>query len=235
MDSPRKHETALHGGFAEKSVGQALDTDSTTRVVTGGKWPWQARLERQQERHRRNAHRRGSSDRKAAFTVAGSASAASGEGKPAVPATCAAAAVLDRSLLLAPGTSPQEAWVSWLAPVFAGTQSCYFTGTYSDAYGYPNGLMLVRNVHADFRRFLQSFEFDSRYIVGVEHHAYRDILHLHAILEGPMTDDQMRWVKAWWSAERGHARALPVLDGCASYVTKYALKGDTDSFEWRLQ
>jgi len=59
-------------------------------------------------------------------------------------------------------------------------------------------------------------------------------LHLNGILQGPFTDKQRRWVKEWWSVERGFARSLPVLDKCASYVTKYALKGDTDSFEWNL-
>jgi hypothetical protein len=124
--------------------------------------------------------------------------------------------------------------VSWLAPVFAGNDSAYFTGTYSDDYGESNGLMLPRNVHKDFRRYLASFDFGGRYIVGVEQHRYRDILHLHSIIEGPFTAEQLTWLKRFWSVERGHARCLPVLDGCASYVTKYALKGDTDSFEWRL-
>lgn len=137
-------------------------------------------------------------------------------------------------LLLAPGVSPRDAWVAWLAPVFSDCDALYFTGTYSDEYGLAHGLMLQRNVFKDFERFLESFEYEGRYIIGVERHQYRDILHLHAILEGPFTAKQMRWVKDWWSAERGHARALPVLDGCASYVTKYALKGDTDFFGFRL-
>jgi len=71
-------------------------------------------------------------------------------------------------------------------------------------------------------------------VVGIEQHQYRDILHLHAILEGSFSQEQLTWTKAWWESERGFARALPVLDGCESYVTKYALKGDTDAFEWSL-
>lgn len=138
------------------------------------------------------------------------------------------------ALLLAPGATARDAWIAWLAPVFTGNDSLYFTGTYSDEYGLPHGLMLVRNVQKDWTRFLKSFGFEGRFIVGVEQHAFRDVLHLHAILEGPFTDKQRRWVRDWWASERGHARALPVLDGCASYVTKYALKGDCSSFEWRL-
>lgn len=137
-------------------------------------------------------------------------------------------------LLLAPGSSPRDAWVAWLAPVFAGNDSMYFTGTYSDDYGFANGLTLSRNVHKDWRRWLKELGLDSRYIVAVEQHRFRDVLHLHAIIEGPFSEGQRDWLKRWWSADRGHARALPVQDGCASYVTKYALKGDTDSFEWRL-
>jgi len=130
----------------------------------------------------------------------------------------------------------RESWVSWLAPHFIGNDSCYFTGTYSDDYGLKNGCMLVRNVHKDWRRFLKSVDLATRdNIVGVEQHEFRDVLHLHAIVAGPFTAEQREWLKAWWSAERGFARVLPVLDGCASYVTKYALKGDTDSFEWSLK
>jgi len=134
------------------------------------------------------------------------------------------------------------AWVEWLAPNFADGEACYFTGTYSDDYGLANGLMLARNVHKDFSRFLKSIPLRmlgdvggiGRYIVGVEQHRHRDILHLHAILAGEFDGSDRRWLKEWWQLDRGYARALPVQDGCASYVTKYALKGDTDSFEWRL-
>lgn len=181
----------------------------------------------QPSRHRRNAHR-------AAAATNGAALAAVGSGSVGAPEAARAPLGGAGELLLAPGTTARDAWIAWLSPLFAGTQSCYFTGTYSDDYGLPNGLMLARNVHKDFRRFLDSFGYEGRFINGVEHHQYRDVLHLHAILEGPFTDEQMRWVKRWWASERGHARALPVLDGCASYVTKYALKGDTESFDWRL-
>lgn len=176
------------------------------------------------DRYRRNAHRQGAETRSLELVALGT---------PAAPAQRPPAQTTD-SLLLAPGATPRDAWIQWLSPVFSGNDSCYFTGTYSDDYGYANGLMLVRNVHKDFQRFLESFDFQGRFIVGVEHHQYRDVLHLHGVLEGPFNREQLAWIKAWWQVERGYARALPVLDGCTSYVTKYALKGDTESFEWRL-
>lgn len=130
--------------------------------------------------------------------------------------------------------SPREAWLRWLAPRFPAG-SLYFTGTYCDTYGRDNGLMLARNVHHDFRRFLVDHGLmDAEFINGVEQHKYRDILHLHAIIAGEFTDLEKWFLKAAWARSRGHARVLPVLDGCASYVTKYALKDDTLSFDWNL-
>lgn len=133
----------------------------------------------------------------------------------------------------------REEWVRWLSPVFADGSAAYFTGTYADEYGYANGLMLTRNVHKDVQRFLNDRAgfvdlSERRWICGVEKHRYRDILHWHGIIEGPFSEDELRYLKLLWQLERGFARVLPVTDGCASYVTKYALKGDTDSFEWRL-
>lgn len=130
--------------------------------------------------------------------------------------------------------TPRDAWVGWLAPVFSDNGSAYLTGTYSDDYGVTNGLMLPRNVLKDFDRFLESFGYEGRYVVGVEKHQFRDVLHLHGILEGPFDEKQRIWLKGWWSLDRGHSRVLPVLDGCSSYVTKYALKGDAECFGWRL-
>jgi hypothetical protein len=128
----------------------------------------------------------------------------------------------------------REAWTAWLAPRF-DRGAAYFTGTYSDDYGLPHGLMLARNVHHDFRRFLVERGLTGQeFINGVEQHQYRDVLHLHAIIGGDFTDLGRRLLKAEWEASRGYARVLPVLDGCASYVTKYALKGDTVNFDWNL-
>lgn len=208
MRSPETRETALHGGSSSSvsPFGMGHRTDSTILLP-----------------HRRNSGRHGSS---------GVDGVALGGGRQRSGGSA------QGSLLTATGKTPREAWVNWLRPVFAGKDSCYFTGTYSDGYGFPNGLTLTRNVHKDFERFLAHTGFldlsERRYVNGVERHAYRDILHLHGILEGPFTKDEMRYLKAMWEAERGWCKALPVLDGCESYVTKYALKGDTDSFEWRL-
>lgn len=139
------------------------------------------------------------------------------------------------ALLLAPGATARDAWIAWLSPRFADLDSAYLTGTYSDEYGYPHGLTLARNVHKDFRRFLADHHLEERqFINGVEHHQYRDILHLHAIIEGPFAPGELLALKRCWERERGHAKALPVLDGCTSYVTKYALKGDTEAFDWSL-
>lgn len=128
------------------------------------------------------------------------------------------------------------AWIRWLAPYFGDNGSAYFTGTYCDDYGYSNGLMLARNVHKDVRRFISEVGWDDRdFICGVEQHKYRDILHWHGIIQGDFTDFELAYLEGIWEAKRGFARVLPVLDGCTSYVTKYALKGDTDHFEWRLE
>lgn len=171
-------------------------------------------------RARRNAGRTAGSP-----VLAGSAAERGADG--------AAAALPPAAVVMA--ADVRGAWVEWLAPHFANGSACYFTGTYSDEYGIANGLMLARNVHKDWRRFLKEFQYEGEWIVGVEQHRYRDILHLHAILDGDWTEAQRLWVKRWWQIDRGYAKALPVLDGCASYVTKYALKGDTDSFEWFLR
>jgi len=139
--------------------------------------------------------------------------------------------------------------VGFLEPRFP-EGSLYFTGTYSDEYGVPNGLMKVRNVHRDFRRFLGDIGFAGDFVCGVEKHQYRDVLHLHGILaplpprlllaSEPLGDSSgasmdAAYLKGRWGADRGYARVLPVLDGCVSYVTKYALKGDAESFDWRLR
>lgn len=128
----------------------------------------------------------------------------------------------------------RSAWIQWLAPRF-GTGSAYFTGTYTDDYGLAYGCTLPRNVHRDFRRFLVERSLTGHeFITGVERHRYRDVLHLHAVIAGEFSDVERELLKAEWTVTRGFARVLPVLDGCASYVTKYAMKGDTESFDWNL-
>lgn len=152
----------------------------------------------------------------------------------ATEAAYAATALLARRRAPDRAATAANGWVRWLSPHFP-PGSLYFTGTYSDDYGFPHGLMVPRNVHKDFRRFLvDNGLMGHEFINGVEHHRYRDILHLHAVIRGDFSDVERRLLKARWESERGFARALPVLDGCTSYVTKYALKGDTESFDWNL-
>jgi len=142
----------------------------------------------------------------------------------------------DEEIVRFPGSpqSVRDAWVNWLAPNFTGN-AAYITGTYSDEYGFPHGLMKARNVHKDVRNWLKVIDLkDAHFICGVEEHRYRDILHWHGIIAGDFGDLERLILKASWESERGHCRVLPVLDGCASYITKYALKNDTDNFDWRL-
>lgn len=135
----------------------------------------------------------------------------------------------------APGGTARDVWLRWLDGRFPAG-SAYITGTYTDEYGLSHGLMAPRNVVKDFRRFMVERELtDRQFIAGVEQHRYRDILHIHGIIEAPFTDVELRLLKAEWAVDRGHARVLPVLDGCASYVTKYALKGGTECFDWNLR
>ena len=130
--------------------------------------------------------------------------------------------------------TPREAWIRWLAPRFP-SGSLYLTGTYSDDYGLAHGCTLPRNVHKDFRRWLVENDLQrSEFINGVERHQYRDVLHLHAVLAGDFDAAERERLAASWDVSRGFARALPVLDGCAAYVTKYALKVDTEHFDWNL-
>lgn len=145
--------------------------------------------------------------------------------------------------------TPRSAWIAWLEPYFADNDSAYFTGTYNDVYGLSHGLMLVRNVQKDFERFCEWARIGDRdYVCGVEPHRERDILHLHAVIEGPFNEPQRRMLQSEWDsrswtcelngvvmkAPRGFARVLPVLDRCESYVTKYALKNDSDAFAFKL-
>lgn len=125
-----------------------------------------------------------------------------------------------------------NAWVDFLAPNFH-EGSVYFTGTYSDDYGLPNGCTLIRNVHKDWGRWLKEIGLeDKAWVCAVERHKYRDVLHLHAIIDAGCTPAQLDWLKRYWQIDRGYARSLPVLDGCLSYVTKYALKTECESIEW---
>jgi len=127
----------------------------------------------------------------------------------------------------------RDAWVSFLSPRFPDG-SCYFTGTYSDEYGFRHACFCVDAVQRDFRNFLKEWGISSDFICAVEKHRWRDILHLHGIICGDFTPAQLRFLQNMWALDRGFAKSLPVKDGCVSYVTKYALKDSVESFDWRL-
>jgi len=133
-----------------------------------------------------------------------------------------------------------NAWAGMLAPHFANGQAVHFTGTYSDDYGYRNGLMLARNVQRDFRRFLKDMGWDDRaFCIGVEvHKSGRAILHLHALIGGSWDAAQRNHLKQAWAMYRGHARATQVVtrEQCVEYAAKHCMKTDiTESFDFVLQ
>jgi len=136
----------------------------------------------------------------------------------------------------APADPLQDAWCSMVQEHMSGDGDCFFTGTYSDVYGYAHGLMKSRNVVKDFERFLTSQGLDSRsWVCAVELHKCRDILHLHALISGVGDfDSRVRLEQAWRSSSRGLlVTAEPLLDRGVSYCTKYALKGQNAAdFEW---
>lgn len=128
-----------------------------------------------------------------------------------------------------------EAWVGMLRPYFSESDCCFFTGTYRDAYGYPNGITKPDNILRDFKRFLVDQGHDrNAWVVCAEPHQERDIWHCHALLAN--CDEATRAaLKSAWYASRGGADAYPLLDGGVSYCTKYALKGsDSILFDWNL-
>lgn len=130
----------------------------------------------------------------------------------------------------------RDAWVAMLLPYFADTESCFFTGTYSDGYGFPHGLVSARNALRDWRRFLHAHELDRGiWVVAAEPHQERPIWHLHGLLKG-LDAAARAEVAAAWQESRGWAQAAPLHDGGVAYATKYAVKcGDTVAFDWNLQ
>jgi hypothetical protein len=125
-----------------------------------------------------------------------------------------------------------EAWVQLVRDNLAGCPLVFFTGTYSDEYGMSHGLMLTRNVQADFRRALRDADLnDARYVNAVEPHRLRAVLHCHALIEA--TEAEANVLRHVW-AERGWSSAPAVTDGGYSYCCKYALKSSSaDAFDWR--
>ena len=136
-------------------------------------------------------------------------------------------------------TALLEAWADLLQPMFGDGESCNLTGTYSDAYGYSHGCMLVRNVVKDFRAFLRHLErSEDASCIGVEYHpSGRNILHFHALLGGRWTDGEILEAQYLWTMYRGWGKAKRVVDreGCVKYAAKHLLKqGAADSFEFFL-
>ena len=130
-----------------------------------------------------------------------------------------------------------ESWADWLQQYFPG-EPMNLTGTYSDAYGYPHGLMLARNVMKDFRAFCRDMGcLSESACIGVEHHpSGRDVLHFHAVLGGHWTKADCARLQFEWTRTRGWAVAKPVSDrgGCVEYAAKHLLKqrSDSDHFEF---
>jgi len=144
-----------------------------------------------------------------------------------------------RSIGQSPGSIDdplQEAWCSMVQEHMSGDGDCFFTGTYSDGYGYAHGLMKSHNVLKDFKRFLASVDLDtSSWVCAVELHKFRDILHVHALISGAGDFDARVVLEQFWrSSGRGLlVTAAPLLDRGVSYCTKYALKGqDAATFDW---
>lgn len=129
-----------------------------------------------------------------------------------------------------------EAYIQLVTSNLLPERLCFFSGSYSNEYGYPHGLMLARNVQADFRRALEAFGFGDRgFTCSVEQHpSGRDVLHLHALVE-ELTRQEMAELEQLWTESRGWSKAVPCHDGGVRYVCKYALKGsNVDTFEWRF-
>jgi len=132
-----------------------------------------------------------------------------------------------------------NAWAKMLSPHFANGAAVHFTGTYSDEYGYRNGLMLARNVQRDFRRFLKDMGWGDRpFCIGVEvHESGRAILHLHALIGGSWDAAERDYLKRSWAVHRGHAKATQVVtrEQCVEYAAKHCMKTDiTESFDFVL-
>jgi hypothetical protein len=125
-----------------------------------------------------------------------------------------------------------ESWVRLVQENLVDRPLVFFTGTYSDAYGMSHGLMLPRNVQADFKRALKRAGLGDRaYINAVEPHRLRSVLHCHALVEA--TESEATLLRHVWD-ERGWSSAPECTDGGVSYCCKYALKSSTaDAFDWR--
>jgi hypothetical protein len=132
---------------------------------------------------------------------------------------------------------PDPVMTAWVETIYLrmGIRNvCFFSGSYSDKYGYPHGLMLPRNVQADFKRALADYGFANRdWFDAVEaHKTGRDVLHCHALI-ADMSREDMRLLEACWTRDRGWSKAVRCHDGGVNYCCKYVLKSNNgDSFDW---
>lgn len=127
-----------------------------------------------------------------------------------------------------------DAWVGFIGENMPLHSAAFFTGTYTDTYGYANGLMLGRNVLKDFQRALKSQGLeDVAWVCCAEVHSERDILHLHALVGGLGAARDRQLLEDYWTATRGWSTCHPLLDGGVRYCGKYALKSHESSvFDW---
>lgn len=131
-----------------------------------------------------------------------------------------------------------DAWVGLLGPHFDTCSAVNLTGTYSDAYGESNGLMLVRNVSRDFLRAIRHERpvGTAPWCIGIEQHrTRRDILHFHAMVGGEWSEADIASLKAYWGFSRGWcvAKAVSDVGGCVAYCAKHLLKRDApDNFDF---
>jgi len=126
--------------------------------------------------------------------------------------------------------------VAMVRPHFAEVESAFFTGTYRDDVGYAGGLMMPRNVLADWRRFLRRHDLENHdWVVAAQRHQERDILHLHALVAD--CDERTRdELVADWNLTRGFSSGPRLTDGGVAYCTRYALQQVREevTFDWRL-
>lgn len=134
-----------------------------------------------------------------------------------------------------------EAWADFLEPHFGQRPALNLTGTYSDAYGYSNGLMRFDNVIKDYKRFLRMLRREREAAcIGVElapqgKLSGRPILHFHGLVGGNWSLSDCERIEALWAEHRGWARAKLTNDraGCIEYAAKHLLKqGAADNFDF---
>lgn len=122
----------------------------------------------------------------------------------------------------------------WFGRTFTGSQAAYATFTLSDDAARTMRVFTGRQALRSVRAFLRRYGVTT-FVCTVEPHRHRSTPHVHALLMLPAGMTRTMLWAHWRAATESHARILPVLDGCASYVTKYVLKDATaDSMDWSV-